>query len=400
VTKVGLVALVVIAGGCSEAPRPPAPGVWTLPDVRALYAQGATPDTTIATDAGIPGGMRLGGMLASDAVTLTVHPGWADGYAADYVVTEIWSFYDRVWLQPLYWPVKGWSADGKPMGLAPQGGAWVFGVGPGSGFYSPFWQVIYVEVPADTTAGALSSVRQIVDGGYPLRAGPGRTVALAPGTDVVVPLPMGDVGPTVNAGWLDGAPAPFVDFGAGLFTWDEQQVINEIPLYVFAFRAGDGTLVAPDVVPGVMAPGPPGSGLTAPPKINGTDRYTSFWRVYRVTLPSNARIFAPGAGATRSAIDSALEAAGVAIVSTYGVTTGADEFIGKIAVNPIDTNTNAPACFADANLLEADTDLSHCQWLDSQVAIESLIDPSLIERTEITVTAPVVTVRGKTVTPL
>ncbi len=391
VTKLGLGALALVCAACSEAPRPPNPRFWTLFDARELYAAGATPERPLATGAGIPGGLPLGSLLDADGVTLHVHPGFADGYDASYVTTEIWTGYDRVWLQPIYAPVTGWGADGRPVPLAPKGGAWIFGVGAGSGFYSPFWQIIYVDVPAETQVGALTSVRQIIDGGYRLQPGPGRTVVLAPGADVVVP----PVAATVGSGWLDGAPAPFIDFGQGLFSWDEAQVIDEVPLYVFAFRGTDGTLVAPDVVPGVLAPGPPRSGLTMPPTVAGEPRYSAYWRIYRVTLPPNARVFAPdGYGG----IDAALGAAGVPVVTSYAITTGVAPYLGRIAVDAIDAG-NAPACFADPMAFNPEY-TGRCHWLDSQVAIDTFLDPSLIERTDITVTAPVVNVRGTPVPPL
>jgi hypothetical protein len=398
VTRLGLmVALLGVA--CSEAPRPANPELWTLLDARALYEGEAGPETALATEAGIPGGIPLGAMLADDGVTLTVRRAFAEGYEAGYVTTEIWSWYERVWLQPLYVPIVGWDEGGKPISLAPKGAAWVFGVGAESGFYSPFWEMIYVEVPAETTAGEVASERQILDGGYPLHPGPGRTVVLAPGTDLVVPAGLG-----VGSGWLDGAPAPFIDFGQGLFSWrhagEEARVIDEIPLYVFAFHGADGTLAAPDVVPAVLAPGPPRSGLTEPPMIAGQARYSAFWRIYRVTLPLNARVFAPG---DYAGIDTVLRAAGAPTVTSYGAITGAEPdakpYLGKVAVDAIDPATNAPACFADLNLLEPGS-AGSCHWLDAQVAIDGLLDPSLIEPTEITVTAPVVTIRGTPVLPL
>ena len=64
--------VLVGAMACSEAPRPENPGLWTLLDARALYEGGAGPDKALATEAGIPGGIPLGGMLEDDGVTLTV----------------------------------------------------------------------------------------------------------------------------------------------------------------------------------------------------------------------------------------------------------------------------------------------------------------------------------------
>ena len=39
--------------------------------------------------------------------------------------------------------------------------AWIFSVGPGSVFYSPFWQMIYFNVPDGTPQEAFTSVRDV-----------------------------------------------------------------------------------------------------------------------------------------------------------------------------------------------------------------------------------------------
>ena len=381
--------MLVGAVACSEAPRPANPGLWTLLDARALYESGAGPDQALATDAGLPGGIPLGGMLGEDGVTLTVRRAFAEGYDAGYVTTEIWSWYERVWLQPLYVPIVGWDAGGKPIPLAPKGAAWVFGVGAASGFYSPFWEMIYVEVPDGTTGrrgcvGAPDPRWRI-----PLHPGPGRTVVLAPGTDMVVPAGLG-----VGSGWLDGAPAPFIDFGQGLFSWREagERPGSSTSSLSTSSRstAPTGRWPRPPWFPRCWRPDLPARGCPSRPSSPGNRAYSAFWRLYRVTLPLNARVFAPGGYA---GIDAALRAAGAPTVTSYGAITGAEPdaqpYLGKVAVDAIDPATNAPACFADLNLLEPGS-VDSCHWLDAQVAIDSLLDPSLIEPTEITVTAPVV----------
>ena len=123
--------------GCSAAPRPPNPQLTTLYDVQALYAGGAAGDTAIATDAGLPGGIRIDHLIKSDGVSLTLAlgPAWAEGYPVAYVTTEVWAFYDRVWVQPMYVPVTGFVA-GAPQRVEDPSGLWhpIFGVGAGSGF--------------------------------------------------------------------------------------------------------------------------------------------------------------------------------------------------------------------------------------------------------------------------
>ena len=63
----------------------------------------------------------------------------------------------------MYVPVTGWSGGEAARASRAQP---IFSVGPGSRFYSPFWQMIYVEVPR--TASATSVGAQILDGKYPL----------------------------------------------------------------------------------------------------------------------------------------------------------------------------------------------------------------------------------------
>ena len=133
----GALLLAVGLAACDE-PRPPSPELWTLFDVQALYAGGAQPTDAIATDAGLPGGIRLGSMIDSDG-TLFEHPTLTEGYESRYMTTEVWTHFDEIWVQPLYIPVIGWETGSR---TPVPGGSWIFSVGQDSLFYSPFWQVI------------------------------------------------------------------------------------------------------------------------------------------------------------------------------------------------------------------------------------------------------------------
>jgi hypothetical protein len=380
-------AVVVVAAACSEAPRPPDPRLWTIFD---LQPRSADPTAAVAADAGLPGGVPVAQVLGADGATLAVRPA-LDVYEAGYVTTEVWAHYDRVWIQPMYVLVTGWEADG-PVPVRVGGVVQpIFSVGPKSGFYSPFWQTIYVQVPADVSPQALGSVRAIIDSGYPLVPGPGRTVSLVPDGTTVPASP--DIGaPRAGQGWLDAAPISFLDFGTGMFTWDEDGVVAETPLYHFVFPTADGTYVPLDV-PAVAAGGPRGSNL-APPTLNHQIRYAAYWRLYAVKVPLTAAVFAPPAQTEvlRPGLLEALRSTVVPVVEASGYSPdvatdpSVPQYIGHIAADP--------TCFGVTPL-----DLESCAWLDTQDHLERRVDPTAVEATAVTVTCPIVSVNGQPITP-
>ena len=181
--------LVLLAGALAacDAPRAAQPQLWTLFDVQALYAAGAQRDDAIATDAGLPGGVTLEQACSTPPITATLFAAARRSpraTTAAYLTTEVWSHFDEVWLQPMYIPVTGWVGR-RAQAARAVGSAWIFSVGPGSRFYSPFWQMIYFDVPDGTLPDAITSARQVLDGKYPLHSGPGRTVSLRRPTGLV-----------------------------------------------------------------------------------------------------------------------------------------------------------------------------------------------------------------------
>ena len=120
---------------------------------------------------------------------------------------------------------------GRAVPLVGPPGQPIFSVGPSSGFYSPFWQIVYAEVPADTAPDALTSARQILDGGYPLTPSGGWTMPLVPDM-TSPPTRPGDFRPVPPRGWLDGEPISFLE----LRTLDVRvgpgtNVVEEAPIY-------------------------------------------------------------------------------------------------------------------------------------------------------------------------
>jgi hypothetical protein len=357
-------------------------------DVQRLYADGLPDSHAIATDAGLPGGVTLGSMLDATAHTsLTVAPAWAEGYAAGYATTEVWTRFDEVWAQPVYIPVTGWSG-GKPQNQSPNP---IFSVGPGSLFYSPFWQMIYVEVPAD----AAKSAREIIDGKYPLHPSRGWMAALTPpdvGLGAAAPAMPSPGTPTMGTGWLDGASIAFVKFPAAAVGIGADAVVEEVPIFHFVFVKDDGSWAAP-AIPTVLGTGPLHSN-TLPPTDNAgvpTGGYSAYWRVYVVVVPFTARVFAPPASPTAQA----LEDAGVPSVAAtmYGdilSTATADELgdrYGRIVLDETCLTTVA----------DSKPRFGSCRYLDSQLAIEAAVPKNLIVRTDVTVTCPLVTVNGNPV---
>ena len=102
---------------CQATPGKPTPALYTTADLQRLLDTGE--ETTIAQDAGVPGGLPLSLMLAPGAnhhdtlvprMTLT----GLDAYRSAYVTTEVWTHFDEVWIQPMYVLVDGYASDGAP----------------------------------------------------------------------------------------------------------------------------------------------------------------------------------------------------------------------------------------------------------------------------------------------
>ena len=375
-----------VALAACDAPRPAQPQLWTLFDVQQLYADGA-PDA-IATDAGLPGGVPLSSMLDPNAphTALTIAPGWAEGYPVGYATTEVWTRFDEVWAQPVYIPVTGWSG-GMPQNQSPHP---IFSVGPNSLFYSPYWQMIYVEVPD----GQAKSAREILDGKYPLHPSRGWMAALTPqdvglGAQPAMPTPGT---PAMGTGWLDGASIPFVKFPAASVGIGADAVVEEVPIFHFVFVKDDGTWAAP-AIPTVLGTGPLYSNTLPPTDAAGvpTGAYSAYWRVYVVVVPFTARVFAPPGSPTAQALDD--EAVPSVAATMYGdilsTATEAElnERYGRVVLDEKCLTTVA----------DSKPGFGGCRYLDSQLAIEAAVPKNLIVRTDVTVTCPLVTVKGNTV---
>ena len=406
-SKWGVVAAAaaVAALSCSQPDPPPSPAVYTLFDVQALYDEGRTDDYRIAVDSSLPGGIAIGQMMSPEGA-LTVHPTWAEGYNAAYVVTEVWTDFDELWVQPAYEPVTGWSSgDPQPL-IRP----WepIFSVGPGSRFYSPFWQMFFVDVPDGTAADALTSAEQVLNSGYPLHPDRGRVMVMYPEqvtlADPMIPGVMTPVGNSAmpREGWLDGARGKYLEFQSADLRWNDRLVIEEVPIYHFVARTDDGALVQLPI-PTVAGTGPPYSNTPAPITPDGsrfTSRYAGYWRLYTVVLPTNARVFAPPARPEIAmALDDVMGFPQDATYSSEIMQATVAEVGGAAGMVAL-----SPACFAtglgDIDPSNASPgNPSPCRWLDSQQHIEEFVPEALIQRTNVTVTCPFVSFRGQAVIP-
>jgi hypothetical protein len=300
------------------------------------------------------------------------------------VTTEVWAFFDEMWAQQMYVTVSSWL-NGMAQDVSPHP---IFSVGADSRFYSPFWRMIYVEVPD----GVATSVREILDGKSPLHPSRGWMAALTPGEVGLGSMPsMPSGGAVAGTGWLDGATVPFVKFPVAPFGIGPDEVIEEVPIFHFVFVKDDGTWVAP-AIPPVLGTGPLYSQRPAPLDGLGvpTAKYSAYWRVYDVVVPPGAHVFAPEGSATAMAL------AGLSVSAAYDAVLDAPEnaalrndLLGRIVFNDscLDTAAHAVPGFGP------------CHYLDSQYAIETMISQNSIVRTDVTVTCPLVSVNRNPVTP-
>ncbi len=372
----GLAALLVpLLVGCDGATPGPPSRVWTLFDL-----VGASETTPVAPGAFelVPGGMPTGAFIVrspnQDDPKIPVRLAFHDKQRAAYVTTEVWGNFPAVWLQPMYVFVTGYDPKTGWMRLKENGvnvGA-VFSVGPNSRFYSPFWKVSYVQVPDGTPSTKYQSVRAILDAKLPLFPGPGRLCVLSPAgipVDITTQPAAGLLGiqvgsPTPSKGWVDGAEVSVLDFGADRFTWDDDLVIHDQPLFMFFARGPDGTWQ----FTGAPSVGGPGG---RPPSAPGNrPAFGSLWRLVGVKL-------GPGAG----------------IALPDPTTKDAEHMVGLgIRVEKVDPKAEQ-AFKVTANAACFDAGIATCTFLDSQAEIEKAV-PTGIVPSQILVTCPFVTFNG------
>jgi hypothetical protein len=378
----------------TPAARPPA-RLWTMDDYVAL-SRGAGEGNP---EAQLPAVMPLGMVLTDDGADrfrLTLGPTMLEDYTAAYVTTEVWQGFDKVWVQPLYVLISGWSADGTPIRFSASDplSRPIFTVGPESAFYSPYWRTFYVQIAANAPPEKYRSSRDITnDKSLVPTSGPARLASLIR-TKGVIKGPVGDrdryptlplpekVGPVKlgGVGYVDGVEIEYIDLGEGGFQWDRELVVEETPLFVPVMRDDAGGL-RPMEVPTVAGTGPLWSGQSAR-IVQGRPRYGSYWRLYLAVMPPSARVFAPP---QFPKLQQALQAAGipVAAVDASIANLPVDE-LAKRLVYVSRVALEGAKCFASVAALDS------CTWLNSQSAIELHLGAEGMQKTDITVTCPFV----------
>ncbi len=329
-------------------------------------------------------------LQAAGSAGLNVLATFSEGRPGAYTVSEIWLGYDEVWIQPLYVLVTDWDEAG---GHFLEGAKPIFGVGAKTRFYSPFWQVFFVEVPVGTAKDKYRSAAQLLSDGLVMHEGPGKFCPLSPApirlaAPESAPAPVrpitGELTGTVRTGvgWADGEQVYYLDNGADRFVWDERGVVEETALFVLATRGPDGE-PAPLGLPNISGIGPlyAGRSVVAP---SNRPRFGSLWRAHLVVVPQTAEVFVPS---TLAPLATALAASGVRV-------RGADPAI-EARPDVLDYALRMalhPECLDDAALFP-----DGCGFLDSQAAVEGQIGASNILRTPMLVTCPFVEFDGRPV---
>ena len=266
--------------------------LWTLLDLQPLAAANATVGPDKDFPKGIPATYAItpgAGQNGHDALTLSVD--LMEGMTAVTATPELWQNVDEVWVQPLYRATRNGQV------IREVGVPWVFGVGPDSAFYSPYWQTYGFEVPDGVDPASLLTARDIIttanaNGGFKLLNQ--RITVAAPSTvDVAAGEP--ETHYAGDSAWWDGGWRRYIDFGRGGFTADANGVVQEIPFFAFRKPGADGTFVPANEVSGSPARhvagvrpfGAPPSEWTIP--TNG-DRpgFGGLWRLYWVEVAGDA----------------------------------------------------------------------------------------------------------------
>ena len=391
----GLGSLIVLAAlgaaACGDAKLTPGQRLWTMADLQLSSHQG----TACTNPAGLPCNYFVDKGRDQVRDVLQLKLAFAQGKPMAYITTDFWANYDRIWLQPMYFLVTAWDKNPpeanrlkKDDGVSPVGP--IFSVGPASAFYSPYWQVFYVEVPAGTPPRKYTSARQLFDDGLVVHPASNRFASIGPAS---VSLPLAEdmtflyadlesylaPGTTLASvvtssqsltGWLDGAAVSYVDFGTENFAADANRVVEDVPLFLFMAPQADGTF-APLGAPNVGGVAPLFSRL--PGQVSPTHRphFGALWRLHFVNLPATAAMFS---------VDDASQ-----LIAAGGDAAALGLKVRRVALDG--------ACF---DTLDA---FAGCVWLDSQAAIEETLGAGAITRTALQPACPFVMYGGFPVPP-
>lgn len=303
----------------------------------------------------------------SDGDGINVIASFAEGEPAAYLAPEMWSGWAPVWVQPLYVLVTAWVPS-DPLSKFLPGSKPIFAVDTTSTFYSPFWRVEFVVVPASTNPTSLTSAKQLLDGGFARHRGPFKvctlskrkySVSTSAAGPAVRPLDGSTIGPVLfGDGFVDGESWQVADFGTDGFTVDANDIVEEVPMLVPSRRDATGA-VTPLGLPTVLGVGPLFSGRRALAPRNRPS-FGSWWRLVRWEVPASAAVLVtPDLTALKERFvgrglkvpDLAPEVAARPDIKKY---------LLRIALDG--------ACFQDAVGFPGS-----CSWLDSQARVEAAL---------------------------
>lgn len=325
---------------------------------------------------------------------LNVLPAFTEGKSAAFVVAEVWQDIPQVWIQPWYTLVTSYNPANPSLNRLPNSMA-IIDIDTTSWFYSPFWELVYVVVPADTAPDKYLSAQQLFQDNLEMhRGGAGAGLlatnspadlvpALAQGAaSPIRPLSNDEVGNAVVANVaLKGQVRPSLIFSSS-FTWDATATVDEVPLFVFSFVDASGQAI-PLGLPSVIGTGPLGSSTPARLTAQGIPRFGSLTRPYLTVLPQSASgpvagVFIPSSLASlkdhfRAVGSVRVDDINPAIESRPDV----KDYVLRVALNSAQCFAN-PATFPTS-----------CRWLDSQSAIEANLASSALIHQDILFTSPI-----------
>ena len=399
-----LLALTSALVGC-QAPAVGPPAAWvSLTDMQAAY--NADPQAPIGAGLSsvFPAGFPASYFLSSPN-TIRLSPVYTGGQQMAYMTTDVWVNFREIWLQSLFVFVHTWDERSPRASWVDI--PWVATVSENSAFWSPFWRVYYVLVPADTPRDRFRNSRDVLSSGYPVFPGQGRLLTIqppggmTPDDPATVLLPElrapGKVGEVrQQAVWVEGEDGERVgmDFG-DRFEWNERYEILEQPLFFFFTRVPDGSWQPLTSVPRVGGTGPLFERRPAIAPGN-RPRFGSNWRLWSVRLPQTARLFVPPERvaeweAANRGWTANLPLAPIPEITAptpAEVTAALDHHAYKVLLNT-DCLPGRPITVEE---------LARCPWLDSQEALEAHLPASLLP-SEILVACPYVSYAGAAVPP-
>ena len=411
--RAALVGLLALAG--CEAPTPGPPAAWvSLTTMQSAY--NADPQAPIGAGLSsvFPAGFPASYFLSSpDRIRLS--PVYTDGQQMAYMTTDVWVNFREIWLQSLFVFVHTWNEKSPRASWVDI--PWVATVSDKSAFWSPFWRVYYVLVPADTPRDRFRTARDVLSSGLPVFPGQARLLTLQPpggmqpddASTVLLPElrgpgKIGEVRP--QALWVEGEPDERVgmDFGENRFEWNERYEILEQPLFFFFTRVPDGSWQPLTSVPRVGGTGPL---FERRPAIapNNRPRFGSNWRLWSVRLPDTARLFVPPERTAEWETANRGWTANLPLATIPQITASTpaeltsalDHHAYKVLLN---TNCLTPPPTPPATTPPPITvdDLARCPWLDSQEALEKYLPAALLP-SEILVACPYLSYAGTAVAP-